>query len=86
MANFRLPADDLEYSVLAKLWELGCASVRELHDHLGEPEGLVYTTTAKVIDRLRAKNSFSAAGAARRLSIGHASSARSWKAHAPSLR
>ena len=55
MANFRLPADDLEYSVLAKLWELGCASVRELHDHLGEPEGLVYTTTAKVIDRLRAK-------------------------------
>jgi predicted transcriptional regulator len=55
MAQFRLPADDLEYSVLAKLWELGCASVRELHDYLGEPEGLVYTTTAKVIDRLRAK-------------------------------
>ena len=55
MSQFRLPADDLEYSVLAKLWELGSASVRDLHEHLGEPEGLVYTTTAKVIDRLRSK-------------------------------
>lgn len=55
MTKFRLPADDLEYSVLAKLWELGCASVRELHEQLGEPHGLVYTTTAKVVDRLRAK-------------------------------
>src|SRR5579859_6741449 len=55
MAEFRLPADDLEYSVLAKLWELGSASVREIHQRLGEPEGLVYTTTAKVIDRLRGK-------------------------------
>jgi predicted transcriptional regulator len=55
MTEFRLPADDLEYSVLAQLWELGSASVRELHERLGEPEGLVYTTTAKVIDRLRGK-------------------------------
>jgi predicted transcriptional regulator len=55
MTEFRLPADDLEYSVLAQLWELGSASVRQLHERLGEPEGLVYTTTAKVIDRLRGK-------------------------------
>lgn len=55
MKSFRLPADDLEYAVLVKLWELGVASVRDLHEHLGRPLGLVYTTTAKVIDRLRAK-------------------------------
>ena len=55
MTSFLLPADELEYAVLAKLWELGAASVRELHEHLGEPAGRVYTTTAKVIDRLRGK-------------------------------
>jgi predicted transcriptional regulator len=55
MKSFRLPADELEYAVLSKLWELGAASVRELHEHLGKPAGLVYTTTAKVIDRLRGK-------------------------------
>ena len=53
--RFRLPADELEYAVLTQLWELGVASVRELHRRLGEPEGLVYTTTAKVVDRLRSK-------------------------------
>jgi predicted transcriptional regulator len=41
--------------VLTRLWELGVASVRELHRRLGEPEGRVYTTTAKVVDRLRGK-------------------------------
>lgn len=55
MASFRLPADDLEYAVLAQLWQLGSASVRELHDRLGARQGLVYTTTAKVVDRLRQK-------------------------------
>jgi predicted transcriptional regulator len=55
MTNFRLPADELEYAVLTKLWQLGTASVRDLHEGLGEPAGLVYTTTAKVIDRLRSK-------------------------------
>lgn len=53
--RYRLPADDLEYSVLARLWQLGAASVRELHEQFGAPQGLVYTTTAKVIDRLREK-------------------------------
>lgn len=51
----RLPGGDLEYAVLGKLWELGRASVRDLHREVGEPQGLVYTTTAKVLDRLHAK-------------------------------
>lgn len=55
VTRFRLPADELEYAVLAQLWELGTASVRELHERLGAPQGLVYTTTAKVMDRLREK-------------------------------
>ena len=55
MKQFRLPSDDLEYDILAKLWDLGVASVRELHEQLGERAGLVYTTTAKVVDRLREK-------------------------------
>jgi predicted transcriptional regulator len=55
MTDFRLPADDLEYAVLATLWDLGSATVRDVHDMLGERDGIVYTTTAKVIDRLRGK-------------------------------
>jgi BlaI family transcriptional regulator, penicillinase repressor len=53
--QFRLPGGDLEYAVLAKLWELGSASARDIHTQVGEPQGLVYTTTAKVLDRLHAK-------------------------------
>ena len=52
---FRLPSDALEYAVLSELWRLGSASVRQLHERLGVPEGFVYTTTAKVVDRLREK-------------------------------
>lgn len=55
MQPFRLPADDLEYTVLAALWDLRVASVRALHERLGVPAGHVYTTTAKVVDRLREK-------------------------------
>jgi predicted transcriptional regulator len=55
MPQFRLPSDELEYAVLAELWRLGTASVRELHQRLGVPEDLAYTTTAKVVDRLREK-------------------------------
>lgn len=55
MKAFRLPADELEYAVLSELWRLGSASVRELHERLGVPQGFVYTTTAKVVDRLREK-------------------------------
>ncbi len=53
--QFRLPGGDLEYAVLAKLWELGSATAREIHTQVGEPAGLVYTTTTKVRDRLQAK-------------------------------
>ncbi len=66
MRSFRLPADDLEYAVLVELWQLGTASVRELHERLARPQGLVYTTTAKVVDRLREK------GLVQRLRKGHA--------------
>ena len=55
MSRFRLPADHLEYAVLAALWELRAASIRELHERLHAPAGHVYTTTAKVVDRLREK-------------------------------
>jgi predicted transcriptional regulator len=55
MSAYRLPAGDLEYAVLTKLWELGAASIREVHERLGRPKGLVYTTIAKVIDRLHGK-------------------------------
>lgn len=50
-----LPGGELEYRVLATLWNLGTASARDIHERVGEPEGLVYTTTAKVLDRLHAK-------------------------------
>jgi predicted transcriptional regulator len=54
MKQFRLPSDELEYDVLAKLWELGTGSIRDLHDQLDQ-EGLAYATTAKVVARLREK-------------------------------
>ena len=50
-----LPGGNLEYAVLVALWELDSASAREIHARVGEPEGLVYTTIAKVLDRLHAK-------------------------------
>jgi len=53
--GYRLPGDDLEYAILRRLWELGTASVRELHERPGERGRLAYTTTAKVVDRLRSK-------------------------------
>jgi BlaI family penicillinase repressor len=50
-----LPGGSLEYRVLASLWQAGRASAPEVHASVGEPEGLVYTTVAKVLDRLHAK-------------------------------
>jgi predicted transcriptional regulator len=50
-----MPGGDLEYAVLAALWDLGTASVREIHQRVGQADGLVYTTIAKVVDRLHAK-------------------------------
>ena len=50
-----IPGGELEYAVLSALWEMGSASARELHSRVGAPAGLVYTTVAKVLDRLFAK-------------------------------
>jgi predicted transcriptional regulator len=49
------PGGELEYAVLAAVWDLGTASVRDIHGRVGEPDGLVYTTIAKVVDRLHDK-------------------------------
>ncbi len=50
-----LPGGDLEHAVLAVVYELDRATAREIHERVGEPRGLIYTTTAKVLDRLHAK-------------------------------
>ncbi len=55
MSAKSLPGGELEYAVLCALWESGSATAREVHDHVGAPSGLVYTTTAKVLERLHAK-------------------------------
>jgi BlaI family penicillinase repressor len=50
-----LPGGDLEYAVMTALWDMGEGSARAVHERIGVPDGLVYTTTAKVLDRLHAK-------------------------------
>ena len=50
-----VPGGELEYAVLRALWDLGKASARDIHEVVGKRDGLVYTTTAKVLDRLREK-------------------------------
>jgi predicted transcriptional regulator len=50
-----IPGGRLEYAVLVALWELGPLSGRDIHGRIGVPLGLVYTTTAKVLDRLHLK-------------------------------
>jgi predicted transcriptional regulator len=47
-----LPGGELERALLAELWARGEATGRELHQAVGEPRGTVYTTVAKVLDRL----------------------------------
>ena len=54
-ASVRFPGGELEQAVLAALWELEGASAPEIHARVGEPRHLVYTTTAKVLDRLLTK-------------------------------
>jgi predicted transcriptional regulator len=49
------PGGDLEYAVLAFIWERKQAAAPEIHAGVGEPAGLVYTTIAKVLDRLHEK-------------------------------
>jgi predicted transcriptional regulator len=47
-----LPGGELERALLAALWVRGEATVRELYDEIGGQRGIVYTTVAKVLDRL----------------------------------
>ena len=50
-----LPGGELEYAILSTVWDCGAVSGPEIHTRIGAPRGLVYTTIAKVLDRLRAK-------------------------------
>jgi predicted transcriptional regulator len=50
-----LPGGKLEYAVLVALWEHGALAARAVHERVGEPLELAYTTTAKVLERLHAK-------------------------------
>ena len=44
-----------EHLVLQAVWQLRSCTVRQVHDLVGAPRGLVYTTTAKVLERLHDK-------------------------------
>ncbi len=55
MQSGALPGGDLEYAVLAALWDLGSGTARDIHTQVGARNHLAYTTTAKVLDRLHAK-------------------------------
>lgn len=48
-------AGTLEYAVMVALWELGVATIRQVHERVAAPSGLAYTTTATVLDRLHDK-------------------------------
>ena len=50
-----LPGGKLEYAVLVALWQSGSLSAPEIHERVGVPLDLVYTTTTKVLERLHAK-------------------------------
>ena len=52
----RLPGGELEYAVLFALCDRKKATAREIHSRVGQAQGLVYTTIAKVLDRLHAKD------------------------------
>jgi predicted transcriptional regulator len=53
--KMRLPGGELEYAVLFSVCELNEASVRDVHRRIGRARGLAYTTIAKVLERLHAK-------------------------------
>lgn len=50
-----VPGGELEEAVLHHIWGAGVATVREVHEAIGAPNGLVYTTIARVLDRLNVK-------------------------------
>jgi predicted transcriptional regulator len=49
------PGGKLEHAVLVALWDGGALSAPEIHERVGVPLDLAYTTTAKVLDRLHRK-------------------------------
>lgn len=51
-ARGRVPGGDLERAVLGLLWEHGPSTARELFDEIRDSRDIVYTTVAKVLDRL----------------------------------
>jgi BlaI family transcriptional regulator, penicillinase repressor len=53
--NLRLPGGELEYAVLFSVCDLNEASVRDVHQRVGDGRGLAYTTIAKVLERLHLK-------------------------------
>ncbi len=56
MTATKHPGGELEYAVLSAVWEAaGAVSARDIFDQVGRPRGLVYTTTATILDRLHAK-------------------------------
>jgi BlaI family transcriptional regulator, penicillinase repressor len=65
LGRVKLPGGELEYAILAGLWELGSATARDVHMRASQPHGLAYTTTATVLDRLHAKGLVSRARVAR---------------------
>jgi len=55
MAKVPRPGGALEQAVLAEVWRAGSISARDIWERVGRPAGLVYTTVAKVLDRLHDK-------------------------------
>ncbi len=56
MAEEVIPGGELELTLLNELWVAGEGrTARELFESVGEPRGIVYTTVAKVLDRLVTK-------------------------------
>jgi predicted transcriptional regulator len=49
------PGGKLEHAVLVALWDVGALSAPQIHERVGVPLDLAYTTTAKVLDRLSRK-------------------------------
>lgn len=61
-----LPGGDLERALLNALWSRQEATARDLYEDVSPPRGIVYTTVAKVLDRLVDK------GVVRRRRLGRA--------------